>query len=87
LLDFIDRPRVGKKYRLLDRNTKYCVSPDFHPILAREGIRVIRPPPRSPNLNAHAERWIRRVTNAYQSDSDWTGMLRLRCANMSRIII
>jgi hypothetical protein len=30
-------------------------------MLAREGIRVIRLPPRSPNLTAYAERWTRGV--------------------------
>jgi transposase InsO family protein len=28
-------------------------------MLAQEGIQVIRLPPRSPNLNADAERWVR----------------------------
>jgi putative transposase len=30
-------------------------------MLVREGVRVIRLPPRSPDLNAYAERWIRGV--------------------------
>ena len=59
LLDVVDGPLVGKKYLLLDRDTKYCAA--FRQMLAREGIRVIRLPPRSPNLNAYAERWIRGV--------------------------
>ncbi len=29
--------------------------------LREKGIRVIRPPPRSPNLNAYVERWVRSV--------------------------
>jgi integrase-like protein len=29
--------------------------------MKREGVAVIRLPPRSPNLNAHAERWVRGV--------------------------
>jgi putative transposase len=39
-----------KRYLLLDRDTKY--SDAFRGILVREGIEVIRLPPRSPNLNA-----------------------------------
>lgn len=30
-------------------------------MLARAGVQVIRLPPRSPNLNAYAERWVRSV--------------------------
>jgi transposase InsO family protein len=58
-LDVVDGPLVGKKYLILDRDTKYCAA--FRQMLAREGIRVIRLPPRSPNLNAYAERWVRSV--------------------------
>jgi hypothetical protein len=48
-----DGPLVGKKYLILDLDTKYCAV--FRKMLAREGIRVIRLPTRSPNLNAYAE--------------------------------
>jgi transposase InsO family protein len=59
LLDVVDGPLAGKKYLILDRDTKYCAA--FRQMLVREGVRVIRLPPRSPNLNAYAERWIRGV--------------------------
>ena len=59
LLDVVDGPLVGKKYLLLDRDTKYCAA--FRQMLVREGVRVIRLPPRSPNLNAYAEPWVRSV--------------------------
>jgi transposase InsO family protein len=49
----------GKRYLLLDRDTKY--SDAFRGILTREGIQVIRLPPRSPNLNAFAERFVRSI--------------------------
>jgi len=57
LLDALDGPLLGKRYLIVDRDTKYC--PEFRQVLAREGIQVIRLPPRSPNLNAYAERWVR----------------------------
>src|SRR6185295_12109203 len=41
------------------RDTKYCRV--FRGFMKREGVEVIRLPPRSPNLNAHAERWVRGV--------------------------
>jgi transposase InsO family protein len=49
----------GTQYLILDRDAKY--SPDFCSFLAREGIDVIRLPPRSPNLNAFAERFVRSI--------------------------
>jgi len=44
---------------LLDRDSKF--STDFRMLLQREGIEVIRLPPRSPNLNAYAERFVRSI--------------------------
>ena len=55
----IDGILLDKRYIILDRDTKYCQA--FRDFLKREGIAVIRLPPRSPNLNAHAERWVRGV--------------------------
>ena len=49
----------GKRYLILDRDTKYCET--FRGILSREGIEVIRLPPRTPNLNAFAERFVRSI--------------------------
>jgi transposase InsO family protein len=59
LLDVVDGPLLDKRYLIVDRDTKY--SAEFRQMLAREGIQVIRLPPRSPNLNAYAERWVRSV--------------------------
>jgi hypothetical protein len=57
LLDAVDGPLRDKQYLILDRDTKYCR--DFRQLLARDGVEAIRLPPRSPNLNAYAERWVR----------------------------
>jgi putative transposase len=59
LTDTVDGILLGKRYLILDRDTKYC--PAFRDFMKREGVAVIRLPPRSPNLNAHAERWVRGV--------------------------
>jgi hypothetical protein len=40
-----------------DRDTKFCTA--FDDVLASEGIRALRLPSRSPNLNAFTERWVR----------------------------
>lgn len=47
------------RYLILDRDTKY--SEAFRGMLVREGIQVIRLPPRAPNLNAFAERFVRSI--------------------------
>jgi putative transposase len=59
LTDGIDGILADKRYIILDRDTKYCQA--LRGFLKREGIAVIRLPPRSPNLNARAERWVRGI--------------------------
>jgi hypothetical protein len=48
-----------RRYLILDRDAKY--TDVFRGLLMREGIHVIRLPPRSPNLSAFAERFVRSV--------------------------
>ena len=45
----------GKRKLIIDRATKYCK--DFRQLLEQAGTTIIRLPPRSPNLNAYAERF------------------------------
>ena len=56
-------PQAGflrdKKHLIVDRDTKYSAA--FRIALEREGIGVIRLPPRSPNMNAYAERFVRSI--------------------------
>jgi transposase InsO family protein len=47
------------RYVLHDRDAKFCA--DFRETLAAGGVKCLRLPPRSPNLNAFAERWVRSV--------------------------
>jgi hypothetical protein len=47
------------RYVLHDRDAKFCA--DFRKTLATGGVKCLRLPPRSPNLNAFAERWVRSV--------------------------
>jgi putative transposase len=49
----------GRRYLILDRDTKY--TDEFRNVLVREDIHLIRLPPRSPNLNAFAERFVRSI--------------------------
>jgi putative transposase len=59
LLDEEDGALVGKKYLIIDRDTKY--SKRFREFVEKGGTEVIRLPPLSPNLNAYAERFVRSV--------------------------
>src|SRR5207249_2718476 len=45
---------VGKRYLLMDRDTKF--SEGFRDILRDSGVKAVRLPPRSPNLNPHLQR-------------------------------
>ena len=47
------------RYLLHDRDAKFCAS--FRETLATGGVKCLRLPPRSPNLNSYAERWVRTV--------------------------
>jgi transposase InsO family protein len=47
------------QYLIHDKDSKYC--PAFQRILDEAGITRVPLPPRSPNLNAYAERWVRSV--------------------------
>ena len=50
---------AGKRYLLHDRDSKYCAS--FCQLIEAEKVKVLALPPKSPNLNAHAERWVRSI--------------------------
>ena len=47
----------GKRYLLMDRDGKF--SPAFRAILKTDGVKPVLLPPKSPNLNAHLERFHR----------------------------
>jgi len=48
-----------QRYVLHDRDSKFGA--EFRETLAAEGVKCLRLPARSPNLNAFAERWVRSV--------------------------
>ena len=59
LTDSIDGFLNDARYLLMDRDTKY--SEGFCQILKQENIQCVRLPPKSPNLNAHLERFMRSI--------------------------
>ena len=47
------------QYLIHDRDTKFCAA--FHHLIDEAGVERVVLPPRSPNLNAYAERWVRSI--------------------------
>jgi transposase InsO family protein len=66
------------RYALHDRDTKFCST--FRATLAAGGIEPIQLPARSPNLNSHAERWVRSVKGECLSKLILFGEVSLRRA-------
>jgi len=59
LTDSVDGFLVDKKFVILDRDSKYSAA--FRDLLKGSGVEIVRLPPRSPNLNAYAERFVRSI--------------------------
>src|SRR3989441_10549464 len=59
LTDPFDGFLLGTRYLIHDRDTKF--TPAFNAMLKGSGIEPIVLPPRSPNLNAHCERFVRSI--------------------------
>ena len=66
------------QYLIHDRDGKYC--PAFQHILDAAGVTRVPLPPRSPNLNAYAERWVRSVKEECLSQLILFGEASLRHA-------
>src|SRR5438105_7809706 len=48
---------IHRKYLLHDHDSKYSSS--FRQVIEAVSVKTLALPPRSPNLNAYAERWVR----------------------------
>ena len=59
LTDVEDDFLVDRKYLIHDRDPLFTA--EFRETLAASGIESVRLPPRSPNLNAYAERFVRTI--------------------------
>jgi transposase InsO family protein len=56
LTDTVDGFLLKHRYVIMDRDPLFCRS--FRDMLRTSGVKPVRLPSRSPNLNAYAERWI-----------------------------
>jgi putative transposase len=59
LTDAIDGFLLEHRYVIMDRDPVFTTG--FRAMLAGSGVHSVRLPPRSPNLNAFAERFVRSV--------------------------
>jgi transposase InsO family protein len=59
LTDPVEGCLADKTLIILDRDAKYSAA--FGDLLKGAGVEIVRLPPRSPNLNAHAERFVRSI--------------------------
>jgi putative transposase len=59
LTDCQDGFLKGKLHLIMDRDG--CFTEEFREILKTAGVKPVRLPPQSPNLNAFAERWVRSI--------------------------
>ena len=68
----------SKQYLIIDRDTKY--TEQFRRLIHDCGTNVIRLPPRSPNLNAYAERFVRSIKDECLNRMIFVGQASLRRA-------
>ena len=78
LIDAESGAMHGKGYLILDRDTKY--TDQFRRLIRGNGTNVIRLPPRSPNLNAYAERFVRSIKYECLNRMIFIGQASLRRA-------
>ena len=78
LPDAVDGFLIGKRFLLHDRDPLF--SEAFRETLAATGVQAVRLPPRAPNLNAHAERYVRIIKEACLDRMIFVGERSLRRA-------
>jgi len=76
LTDSEDGPLRGKRYLIHDRDPLF--TQPFLNTLNDTGVHSVRLPPRSPNLNAHAERFVRSIRESCLDRSILFGESSLR---------
>jgi putative transposase len=78
LLDVESGALAVKRYLIIDRDTKY--TQQFRRLVEEGGTEVIRLPPRSPDLNAYAERFVRSIKDECLEKMIFVGQASLRRA-------
>jgi len=78
LTDPFDGFLDGMRYIILDRDPLYTY--EFRELLRHAGVKVVRLPARSPNLNAYAERFVRTIKETCLNRMIFLGERSLRRA-------
>ena len=78
LTDPFDGFLKGKQYLLMDRDGKFCES--FRNLVGDAGVKPLRFPPRSPDLNCYIERFMRSLKQECLSRLIFFGKTSLRNA-------
>jgi transposase InsO family protein len=78
MTDAVDGFFTGKRYLIHDRDSLY--TQHFIGMMAMAGIQAVKLPPRSPNLNAYAERFVRSIKEGCLDQMIFFGEDALRTA-------
>lgn len=84
LTDPFDGFLLGKRYLIHDRDAKYTQAVDH--LLRDSGVEPIILPPRSPNLNAHCERFVRSIKDEALNQMIVIGEAMLRTVIQSYLV-
>src|SRR5215467_10707990 len=76
--DAVDGILRGKRYLIHDRDPLFTA--EFLNMIADVGVKSVKLPPRSPNLNAHAERFVRTIKETCLNRMIFFGEESLRTA-------
>jgi putative transposase len=76
LTDAVDGIVKGKRYLIHDRDPLFTA--EFLGMLADAGVKSVKLPPRSPNLNAYAERFVRSIKESCLERMIFFGEISLR---------
>ena len=76
LTDTEDGILIGKRYLIHDRDPLFTA--EFLKMITDAGVKSVKLPPRSPNLNAYAERFVRSI-----KESCLNRMISRRAASVS----
>ena len=80
--DVVDGFFTGKRYLIHDRDPLY--TKEFLASLADSGIQSVKLPPRSPNLNAFAERFVRTIKESCLEQMIFFGEDSAKCNSRFR---